>query len=39
MGNVLQAANGQSPSRRAAILGGVAREVPGITLNDVCSRA
>jgi acetyl-CoA C-acetyltransferase len=36
MGNVLQAANGQNPSRRAAILGGVAREVPGITLNDVC---
>ena len=36
MGNVLQAANGQNPSRRAAILGGVARQVPGITLNDVC---
>jgi acetyl-CoA C-acetyltransferase len=36
MGNVLQAANGQNPSRRAAILGGVARDVPGITLNDVC---
>jgi acetyl-CoA C-acetyltransferase len=36
MGNVLQAANGQNPGRRAAILGGVARQVPGITLNDVC---
>ena len=36
MGNVLQAANGQNPSRRAAVLGGAAREVPGITLNDVC---
>ena len=36
MGNVLQAANGQNPSRRAAINGGVARDVPGITLNDVC---
>jgi acetyl-CoA C-acetyltransferase len=36
MGNVLQAANGQNPGRRAAILGGVARDVPGITLNDVC---
>ena len=36
MGNVLQAANGQNPGRRAALLGGVAREVPGITLNDVC---
>jgi acetyl-CoA C-acetyltransferase len=36
MGNVLQAANGQNPGRRAALLGGVARTVPGITLNDVC---
>ena len=36
MGNVLQAANGQNPGRRAAILGGVARQVPGLTLNDVC---
>jgi acetyl-CoA C-acetyltransferase len=36
LGNVLQAANGQNPGRRAAILGGVARDVPGITLNDVC---
>ena len=36
MGNVLQAGNGQNPGRRAAIMGGVARDVPGITLNDVC---
>jgi acetyl-CoA C-acetyltransferase len=36
VGNVLQAANGQNPGRRAALAGGVAREVPGITLNDVC---
>src|SRR3954466_11323402 len=36
MGNVLQAANGQNPGRRAALAGGVRREVPGITLNDVC---
>jgi acetyl-CoA C-acetyltransferase len=36
MGNVLQAANGQNAGRRAALAGGVAREVPGITLNDVC---
>ena len=36
IGNVLQAANGQNPGRRAAILGGVARDVPGVTLNDVC---
>jgi acetyl-CoA C-acetyltransferase len=36
MGNVLQAANGQNPGRRAALEGGVRRDVPGITLNDVC---
>jgi acetyl-CoA C-acetyltransferase len=36
MGNVLQAANGQNPGRRAALQGGVERSVPGITLNDVC---
>src|ERR1700748_3061604 len=36
VGNVLQAANGQNPGRRAALLGGVHRNVPGITLNDVC---
>jgi acetyl-CoA C-acetyltransferase len=36
VGNVLQAANGQNTGRRAALAGGVRREVPGITLNDVC---
>ena len=36
VGNVLQAANGQNPGRRAALQGGVGRDVPGITLNDVC---
>jgi acetyl-CoA C-acetyltransferase len=36
VGNVLQAGNSQNPGRRAALLGGVAREVPGTTLNDVC---
>ena len=36
VGNVLQAANGQNPGRQAAIRGGVPRDVPGITLNDVC---
>jgi acetyl-CoA C-acetyltransferase len=35
-GNVLQAANGQNPGRQAAISGGMRRDVPGITLNDVC---
>jgi acetyl-CoA C-acetyltransferase len=36
LGNVLQAANGQNPGRQAALRGGVPRDVPGITLNDVC---
>jgi acetyl-CoA C-acetyltransferase len=36
LGNVLQAAGGQNPGRRAALAGGVARHVPGITVNDVC---
>ena len=36
IGNVLQAANGQNPGRQAALRGGVRREVPGTTLNDVC---
>src|SRR4051794_11628238 len=36
VGNVLQAANGQNPGRRAALAGGGGRTVPGITLNDVC---
>src|SRR4051812_28257917 len=36
VGNVLQAANGQNPGRRAALAAGVGRTTPGITLNDVC---
>jgi acetyl-CoA C-acetyltransferase len=36
VGNVLQAANGQNPGRQAALRGGLARDVPGTTLNDVC---
>ncbi len=36
LGNVLQAAGGQNPGRRAALAGGIKREVPGITVNDVC---
>ena len=36
LGNVLQAANGQNPGRRAALAGGIARQTPGITVNDVC---
>ena len=36
LGNVLQAASGQNPGRRAALAGGVRREGPGITVNDVC---
>jgi acetyl-CoA C-acetyltransferase len=36
LGNVLQAGNGQNPGRQAALRGGVPRDVPGTTLNDVC---
>jgi acetyl-CoA C-acetyltransferase len=36
LGNVIQAGNGQNPARKAAVLGGVARDVPALTLNDVC---
>lgn len=36
LGNVLQAANGQNPGRQAAVRGGIPRDVPGTTLNDVC---
>src|SRR5262245_31798380 len=32
LGNVLQAANGQNPGRRAALAGGIRRNVPGITV-------
>ncbi len=36
LGNVVQAGSGQNPARVAATRGGVPRDVPGITLNDVC---
>ena len=36
MGHVLQAGAGQNPARQAAIAGGVPREAPAITLNNVC---
>lgn len=36
MGHVLQAGTGQISSRQAAIEAGVPREVPAITLNNVC---
>jgi acetyl-CoA C-acetyltransferase len=36
IGNVLQAGNGQNPGRQAAIRGGVQRDTPGTTVNDVC---
>ena len=36
MGHVLQAGAGQNPARQAAIAGGVPREVPAITINNVC---
>ena len=36
MGHVLQAGAGQVTSRQAAIAAGVPKEVPAITLNNVC---
>jgi acetyl-CoA C-acetyltransferase len=36
MGHVLQAGQGQITSRQAAVAGGVPKEVPAITLNNVC---
>jgi acetyl-CoA C-acetyltransferase len=36
MGHVLQAGAGQNPARQAAIAGGLPREAPAITLNNVC---
>jgi acetyl-CoA C-acetyltransferase len=36
MGQVLQAGAGQITARQAAILGGVPREVPALTINKVC---
>lgn len=36
MGNVLQAGQGQNPSRQAAIRAGVPEEIPSWTVNKVC---
>lgn len=36
IGHVLQAGAGQNPARQAAIAAGLPREVPAITLNNVC---
>ena len=36
MGNVLQAALGQSPVRQAAVKAGIPVEVPALTINNVC---
>ena len=37
MGQVLQAGQGQSPSRQAQIKGGIPKEVPSETINKVCA--
>jgi len=37
MGQVLQAGQGQIPSRQAQIKGGIPREVPSETVNKVCA--
>jgi acetyl-CoA C-acetyltransferase len=36
MGQVLQAGVGQIPARQAAVAGGIALDVPAITINKVC---
>jgi acetyl-CoA C-acetyltransferase len=36
MGNVLQAGQGQSPGRQAAVKAGIPVEIPAFTLNMVC---
>lgn len=36
MGQVLQAGAGQNPARQAAFHGGLPKEVPAITINQVC---
>ena len=36
MGNVLQAALGQSPARQASVKAGIPVEVPALTVNNVC---
>jgi len=37
MGNVLQAAVGQSPARQASMLAGLSAEVDAVTINKVCA--
>src|SRR5690606_12247188 len=36
MGQVLQAGAGQIPARQAAVAGGIAMDVPALTVNKVC---
>jgi acetyl-CoA C-acetyltransferase len=36
MGHVLQGGTGQAPARQAAIHGGIAPEIPAVTINKVC---
>ena len=36
MGQVLQAGAGQIPARQAAVAGGIAMDVPAVTINKVC---
>ena len=36
MGQVLTAANGQNPARQASMKAGVPKEVPAMTINQVC---
>src|SRR5262249_36574062 len=36
MGNVVTAGEGQAPARQAALHGGIADDVPAVTINKVC---
>ncbi|NBW55912.1 MAG: acetyl-CoA C-acetyltransferase, partial [Betaproteobacteria bacterium] len=36
MGQVLAAGAGQNPARQALMMGGIPKEVPGLTINAVC---
>lgn len=36
MGNVLQAGLGQNPARQAALIAGIPKETPAMTINKVC---
>lgn len=36
LGNVVSAGTGQNPARQAAVLAGLPKEIPALTINNVC---